>query len=75
MTSCIYAVITWCRLMPEGADGHPALLLRKKKQVPILAWRQEQLRRTALAVHHASSHTEKELGGARDSRVRITVQL
>lgn len=66
--------------MPEGADGrryYPALLLRKPKQIwfSFFALRLKQLYGIALAVHDASSHTEKKLGGACDSCFRITVQL
>lgn len=66
--------------MPEGADCswyHPAPLLRKQKQIQfsIFACRQKQLYGIASAVHHASSHKEKKLGGACNSCFRITVQL
>lgn len=65
--------------MTDVADGswcYPTLFLRKQKiWFLIFAWHKKQLYGIALAVHNASSHTEKKLGGACDSRFRITIQL
>lgn len=68
--------------MPKGADAswnHPAPRLKRKAEkrswFSSLTWHQKQIYGIAVAVHHAGSHTEKKLGGARDSSIRITVQL
>ncbi|KAK2817049.1 hypothetical protein Q5P01_025240 [Channa striata] len=69
--------ITRCRFVSEDADDswrHQTLLLTaKRSDSPFLAGDKRQLYGIVLAVHHAGSHTEKKLGGARDSPFRITV--